>query len=176
MTRFVLGLALTSALASVPAAAAPTPEIRVRVTPLGKAVAGKPLRVLVGIKNVSRARLLLAGPDTPGLTTHWFRYSFYTTGEGPGQGGAGGVAKGSLHSWDGQVCPRLQDVIGLEPGSEMHWAAEAKLGDDLPAGPAVVTVRVTVAKLRPDLECGSASLVEARASKAVVVEKDAGGR
>jgi hypothetical protein len=58
----------------------------------------------------------------------------------------------------------------------MHWAAEAKLGDDLPAGPAVVTVTVTVAKLRPDLECGAASLMEARARKAVVVEKDGGGR
>jgi hypothetical protein len=154
---------------AAPATAAAPREISVRVTPLGKATAGKPLRVLVGIKNVGRSRLLFAGPETPGLTVHWFTYSFHSDAPGREMGGAGGVLKGTLHNPEGVVCPRLQDVQGLAAGAEMFRAAEIKLPDDVPAGAATIRVTVRLAKVRDDLECAPPILVEAGGRTLVTV-------
>jgi hypothetical protein len=171
MVRFLLTFHLIAVLLSVSPgrSGAADPGLRVRVLPISVATVGKPLRVLVGIRNRSGVRMLVARPETPGLPFHWFKYSVRATGGDAGSGVAGGVLKGSMHAWGGQVCPRVQDVVGIEPGAEVLWGAEIPLGEDLPAGRAVVSVNVTLASVRPDLECAPTATLQGRGSTSLTI-------
>jgi hypothetical protein len=136
-------------------------------------VTGAPLRLLVGIKNVGRSRLLFAGPDTPGLTIHWLKYSFRSDEPGHVAGGSGGVLKGGFHNPDKLICPRAEDVLGLAPGAEFFRVAELKLPADLAPGKVAVHVEVSLAKLPDDLDCVPPNVVEADARASVVVAPSA---
>jgi hypothetical protein len=137
-----------------------TPDASFEVMPpRTTAIAGQPVRLFVGIRNIGRSPL--AFTSEPGM--EWVASVSYTLDAkaGASSGTMGGSESSSPHAMvpGERWCPSGQDVLLLPPGARVFKMHEIKLD---PGVSGIVTVELAIRVLRvpPSLECGPAEFIE----------------
>jgi hypothetical protein len=147
----------------------PSPDLRATLIPLEQADRGHDLRVVIGIKNMSKRPLYFSfrSPDP------WFRQYSFKPKEEPREGrlpGLTGVTIGSsdLSGEGREVCHETSGVFMLNPGGEMFRGATINL-DQAPEGNVTLTVDFDLVKVTPGMECERARILKARAKADLLI-------
>lgn len=125
-----------------------SPELQFSMSVVGKAIEGRPARILIGIRNVSQRTLRFA------LDEHWL----YEVSGGrtvrPGQGEGGGrlLGKPTSATAGKTMCPRVGTVHVLPGNSEM-WRDTEVLLDVVGVGEVRLEVGLRLLKVAEDLAC-----------------------
>ena len=133
------------------------------------AVAGQPIQLFVGIRNMGREPLAFVGE--PGLD-QWIKgtsYEVESTGD-QSRGSAGGTSSGASHAlMPGQSwCPSGDDLLLLPRGSGVFRMHKVTL-DPSVVGTVILELQIRVLKATPSLACGPAEFLEGKARTRFVV-------